>query len=96
MQLYTIADGARRSHWREHLAFEGVTLLVVVLLAGFLMGLGESGIIAAIILAPLVTVAIFWRAIRGDRRKAIAEYGRYYCGVCVQHFEGDTLRQITQ
>jgi hypothetical protein len=96
MRLYTIAGSDKSWHWSQHLAFEGVSLLVLIVLGGFLMGLGEKGFIAVIIAAPLVTVAIFWRALTRDRKNAVSERGRYYCGACSQHFEGDALRQITQ
>jgi hypothetical protein len=96
MRLYAVAESERRWHWTQHLGFEAVTFVVVVILAGFLMGLGEKGFIAAIIAAPVVTLAIFWRALTGNRKNAVAERGRYYCSACSQHFEGDDLRQITQ
>ena len=96
MRLYAFADSERDWHWSQYLAIEGVTLVVTVILAGFLMGLGEKGFIAAIIGAPVVTLAIFWRSITGNRKDAVAERGRYYCTACSQHFEGDALRQITQ
>jgi amino acid permease len=96
MQMYTIADGDKGWHWSRHLAFEGVTLLVLIILAGFLMGLGDKGLIAAFIAAPLVTAAVFWRVSRQDRKNMVAERGRYYCRICSQHFEGDALRQITK
>ena len=96
MRLYAVADSEKGWHWTQNLAFEGITLVVMVILAGFFMGLGEKGITAAIIAAPFVTLVIFWRSLDGNRKNAVAERGRYYCSACWQHFEGDTLRQITQ
>ena len=96
MRLYEVAQSGKGWHWTQSLVFELVTLVVMVVLAGFLMGLGERGFIAAIVAAPLVTLAVFWRWVRGDRKTAIAERGRYFCSTCSHHFEGDALRQITQ
>jgi amino acid permease len=96
MRLYTIADSGKGWHWSQHLAFEGVSFVVLVILTGFLISLGEKGFFAALVAAPLLTVAIFWRTLTRDRKSAVAERGRYYCGACSQHFEGDALRQITQ
>ena len=96
MQLYTVAGSDKGWHWSQHLVFEAVALVVLVVLAGLFMGLGEKGFIAAIIASPLITLAIFWRSLTGDRKNALSERGRYYCGACWQHFEGDALRRITQ
>ena len=96
MQLYTIAASEDGWHWSQHLAFEGLALIVLVILTGLFVGLGEKGFITAVIAAPIITLAIFWRAITGDRKNAVVERGRYYCSACWQHFEGDALRQITQ
>jgi hypothetical protein len=95
MQLYATAGSDKGWHWSQHLALEAVALVVLVILAGLFVGLGEKGFIAAIIAAPLITLAIFWRSLT-DRKNALSERGRYYCSACWQHFEGDTLRQITQ
>jgi len=96
MELYTITASESGGQWSQHLAFEGVALIVLVVLAGLFMGFGENGFIAAVIAAPIITVAIFWRSFASDRKNAVAERGRYYCSACWQHFEGDALRQITQ
>jgi hypothetical protein len=96
MRLYAVAESETRWHWTQHLGFEAVTFVVMVILAGFLIGLGEKGFKPAIIAAPFVTLAIFWRSLTGNRKNAVAERGRYYCSACSQHFEGDDLRQITQ
>ena len=96
MQLYSVAGSDKGWHWSQHLAFEGVALVVLAILAGLFMGLGERGFIAAVIAAPLITLAIFWRSLAGNGKNAMAERGRYYCSACWQHFEGDALRQITQ
>ena len=96
MQLYTVAGTDKGWHWSQHLAFEGVALLVLVILAWLFMGVGEGGFIAAIIAAPLITLAVFWRGLAGSSKKAMAERGRYYCSECWHYFEGDALRQITQ
>jgi amino acid permease len=96
MELYTIAGSEKGGDWSSLFAFEGVNLIVLVILAGLLVGLGETGVIAAFIAAPIVALAICWRLLTGDRKSAVAERGRYYCNSCSQHFEGDALRQITQ
>jgi len=98
MRRYTIAD-TREPSWGlgQHLVFEIATLFVAVLLLGLLAGFGDSGLLIAFIAAPIIVGGVLWRLFsRGDRQKEIAEHGRYYCGACWQHFEGDSLRQITQ
>jgi len=70
--------------------------MIVIVLAGLLAGLGDKGLITALIVAPLITLGLIWKFTRNDRDKAVAAHGRYYCKACSQHFEGDELRQITQ
>ena len=96
MQMYTIADAEKGWHWPQHLLWEGIGLLVLMVVAGLLAGLGDKGLVTALIVAPLITLGLIWRVTRGDRESAISEHGRYYCKACSQHFEGDQLRQITQ
>jgi hypothetical protein len=59
MHMYTIADSGKGWDWSQHLGFEVVSLVVLLILVGLLTGLGEKGVITAIIAAPIVTVAIF-------------------------------------
>lgn len=96
MQMYTIAGGEERSYLGQQLAFDAVAFVVLVVLAGVLAGFGASGLTVAIVVAPLITLVLFWRVLARDRADAIAERGRYYCGACWQHFEGNELKQITQ
>jgi hypothetical protein len=94
--MYAIAERESSWDWSQHLLWEGIGLLVLIALAGLLAGLGDKGLITALIVAPVITLGLLWKVNRGDREKASAKYGRYYCEACSQHFEGDELRQITQ
>ena len=96
MRMYTIADAENSWHWSEHLLWQGVGIVVLVVVAGVLAGIGDNGLIATFIVAPVITLGLIWKVSRGGRDKAIAARGRYYCNGCSQHFEGDGLRQISQ
>ena len=96
MRMYTVADSESGWHWSQHLLWEGIGLVILIVVAGLLAGLGDKGLITALIVAPLITIGLIWKVTRGDRKKAIAANGRYYCKACSQHFQGDELRQITQ
>ena len=97
MALYAVADEGNGPGLGEYLLFEGVTLVVVIMLCALVLGFGVNGLTVAIITAPIITGAVFWRLFwRHDRTEATAEHGRYYCRRCNQHFQGDSLRQITQ
>jgi hypothetical protein len=94
--MYAVSEGKSESHWSEDLIWQGVGSLIFLVLAAFLAGLGDKGLITAAIVAPLILLGVVWKVARGGREEAIAKHGRYYCQPCSQHFEGDELRQITQ
>ena len=96
MRMYAIAQGESGWHWSQDLLWQGIGLLVLMVVAGLLASLGDKGLVTALIVAPLITGGIAWKFSRGDQQKALAEHARYYCRACSQHFEGDQLRQITE
>jgi len=96
MRMYTVAQGESSWHWSQHLLWQGIGLLVFMVVAVPLTSLGDNGLITGLIVVPLITGGIAWKFSRGDQQRAIAEHARYYCKACSQHFEGDKLRQISE
>src|SRR2546421_9851196 len=86
MRMYTVAEPESGWHWSQHLLWEGIGLVILIVVAGLLAGLGDKGLMTALIVAPLITLALIWKVTRGDRDKAVAAHGRYYCKACSQHF----------
>jgi hypothetical protein len=57
--------------------------------------LRDAAVIAAFIVALAVVLLVFRSTLSRRREEAIAAKGRYVCGSCHHHFEGDALRRLT-
>jgi hypothetical protein len=77
------------------LASELIFWVVAVAVFALTWSLGDISYAIAAIVAILVVVAVFRITWRRSQRAATAERGRYYCESCHRHFEGDSLRQVT-
>jgi hypothetical protein len=77
--------------------FAGELIFWVVAVAVFALtwSLGDITYAIAAIVAILVVLAVFRSSWQRSQRQAAAERGRYYCESCHRHFEGDSLRQVT-
>jgi hypothetical protein len=77
--------------------YAGEQLFWIVAVAVFALtwSLGDIGYAIAAVVAILVVVVVFRKSWQRAQREAVAERGKYYCESCHRHFEGDSLRQLT-
>jgi len=77
--------------------YGGELIFWVVAVAVFALtwSLGDISYAIAAIVAILVVVAVFRFSWKRSQRQAAAQRGRYYCESCHRHFEGSSLRPIT-
>ena len=77
--------------------YGGELIFWVVAVAVFALtwSLGDISYAIAAIVAILVVVAVFRLSWRRSQREAVAAHGRYYCESCHRHFEGNSLRPVT-
>lgn len=66
-------------------------VLLVILVTVF----GEPGIYIAIVVAAVAIYLLFRAPLRRAKDENIAQFGRYYCEKCYNHFEGASLRRLT-
>ena len=69
--------------------------VVAVAVLALTWSLGDVSYAIAAVVAILVVVVVFRCSWQRTQREAVAERGRYYCESCHRHFEGDSLRELT-
>lgn len=74
-----------------------VTEMVVAFVLLVVLGttFGEPGIYIAVAVAVIAIFLIFREPLDRAKDENIARFGRYYCEKCYNHFEGESLRQLT-